>query len=172
MSNNFRWCFSLRASLSFLSQRTISFSRYRARELFAAILVSFASGSGCFLPLCGSLLWCGSDWLLCALLSLSAYDKLQLLSCAWAFLSHSRELCFGKWLFLLLCGSLLLCGLDCLLCDVVFSSCWWARWDRASMTPSEFEKGQCVSSIFASYLYILLLVICWLSSCREECGVE
>ena len=39
-------------SLSFLPRRTISFSRYRAHELFAAFLVSFASGSGCFLPPC------------------------------------------------------------------------------------------------------------------------
>ena len=35
-----------------------------------------------------------------SLFSLSAYNKLQSLSCARAFRCHSRELCFGKWLFL------------------------------------------------------------------------
>ena len=105
-------------SLSFLSRRMICFSRYHTRELFFAILASFASGSGCFLPLY---------------------------------------------------SSLLLCGLDCLQCEAVFSGCWWARWDCASRTLFEFEKAQIVSSIYTSYLYILLLVTCWLSTCSEEC---
>ena len=34
--------------LFFLSRHTISFNCYHAREIFSAILLSFASGSGCF----------------------------------------------------------------------------------------------------------------------------
>ena len=81
------------------------------------------------------------------------------------FLCHSRELPLGS-------GSSLRCGLGwiALVCSSDLLDV--GGFETMHQEPCLNLRKPNLYVLYASYLYMLLLVICWLSWCCEECVVE
>ena len=119
---------------------------------FSAILVSLLRVMAVSYPSVAPR--CGVGWiaLVCSSFSLSVQLASIAIMCARFSLPFLRALLRGVAVSLPQCGSLLLYELDCLLCEVVSTGCWWVR-DRASRTLFEFEKAQFVSSLCFLFIY-------------------